>query len=100
MIFVHQNAVSSWFFNKGYTYLFIIQPPRSTRDSSHLSPSRPPVSTSSQIRQQLLNLRFYVASGPWNDLPTDLLQFAHTTLSPINIRTPPLALYPAAFHSR
>jgi len=21
MIFVHQNAVSSWFFNKGYTYL-------------------------------------------------------------------------------
>ena len=54
--------------------LLTIQPPGSTRSSSYLSLSRPPVSSSLKF----CNRSFaYAAPTLWNGLPKDLRQFSH-----------------------
>src|SRR6218665_3284183 len=54
--------------------LLTIQPPGSTRSSSYLSLSRPPVSSSLKF----CNRSFaYAAPTLWNGLPKDLRQFAN-----------------------
>ena len=77
--------------------LFTIQPPGSTRSSSYLSLSRPPVSSSLKFCNRSL---IYAAPTLWNGLPKDLRQFAHPPISPLNSTSPPLALSSSAFHSR
>src|SRR5678815_4380646 len=77
--------------------LFTIQPPGSTRSSSYLSLSRPPVSSSLKFCNRSL---VYAAPALWNRLPKDLRQFAHHPISPLNSNSPPLALSSSAFHSR
>ena len=83
--------------------LITIQPHRSTRSSSYLSLSRPPVSSSLTFCNRSL---VYAAPALWNGLPTYLRMFAHPPISPAvsppnnNSTSPPLALSSAAFHSR
>ena len=77
--------------------LFTIQPPGSTRSSSYLSLSRPPVSSSLKFCNRSL---VYAAPALWKRLPKDLRQFAHHPISPLNSNSPPLALSSSAFHSR
>ena len=77
--------------------LFTIQPFRSTRLSSYLSLSLPPVSSSLKFCNRSL---VYAAPALWNRLPKDLRQFAHHPISPLNSNSPPLALSSSAFHSR
>src|SRR6218665_2578697 len=73
--------------------LLTIQPPGSTRSSSCLSLSRPPVSSSLKF----CNRSFaHAAPALWNGLPKDLRQFAH----PLNFTYPLLALSSPTFHSR
>src|SRR6188768_3043908 len=74
-----------------------MQPPGSTRSSSYLSLSRPPVSSSLKFCNRSL---VYAAPALWNRLPKDLRQFAHHPISPLNTTSPPLALSSSAFHSR
>src|SRR6218665_2948770 len=77
--------------------LLTIQPPGSTRSSSYLSLSRPPVSSSLKF----CNRSFaYAAPTLWNGLPKDLRQFEHPPNPPLNFTYPPLALSSARFHSR
>ncbi|PGH37857.1 MAG: hypothetical protein CRN43_18665, partial [Candidatus Nephrothrix sp. EaCA] len=77
--------------------LLTIQPPGSTRSSSYLSLSRPPVSSSLKF----CNRSFaYAAPTLWNGLPKDLRQFANPPNPPLNFIYPPLALSSATFHSR
>src|SRR6218665_3031188 len=77
--------------------LVTIQPPGSTRSSSYLSLSRPPVSSSLKF----CNHSFvYAAPALWNGLPKDLRQFAHPPNRALNFTYPPLALSSATFHSR
>src|SRR6218665_1206052 len=69
--------------------LLTIQPPGSTRSSSYLSLSRPPVSSSLKF----CNRSFaYAAPALWNGLPKDLRQFANPPNPPLNFIYPPLAL--------
>src|SRR6218665_2732084 len=77
--------------------LLTIQLPGSTRSSSYLSLSCPPVSSSLKF----CNRSFaYAAPALWNGLPKDLHQFAHPPTPPLNFIYPPLALCSATFHSR
>src|SRR6218665_2536236 len=77
--------------------LLTIHPPGSIRSSSHLSLSRPPVSSSLKF----CNRSFaYAAPALWNGLPKDIRQFAHPPSPPLNFNYPPLALSSATFHSR
>src|SRR6218665_3777980 len=77
--------------------LLTIQPPWSTRSSSYLSWSRPPVPSSLKF----CNRSFaYAAPTLWNGLPKHLRQFAHPPNPPLNFTYPPLALSSATFHSR
>src|SRR6218665_2193960 len=72
-------------------------PPGSTRSSSYLSLSRPPVSSSLKF----CNRSFaYAAPVLWNGLPKDLRQFAHPPNRALNFTYPPLAFSSATFHSR
>ena len=79
------------------TAIVTIQPPGSTCSSTHLSLSRPPVSSSLKFCNRPL---IYAAPTLWNGLPKDLRQFAHPPISPLNSTSPPLALSSSAFHSR
>ena len=77
--------------------LFTIQPSRSTRSSSYLSLSLPPVSSSLRFCNRSL---VYAAPALWNKLPKDLRQFSHFAISPVDVASPALSLSSAAFHSR
>src|SRR6218665_1247012 len=76
--------------------LLTIQPPGSTRSSSYLSLSSPPVSSSLKF----CNRSFAYAAALWNGLPKDLRQFAHPPNRALNFTYPPLALSSVTFHSR
>src|SRR6218665_1547751 len=77
--------------------LLTIQPPGSTRSSSYISLSRPPVSSPLKF----CNRSFaYAAPALWNGPSKDLRQFAHPPNRALNFTYPPLALSSATFHSR
>ena len=82
-----------------HSQLFTTQPPRSRsiRSSSHLSLSRPPVSSSLKFCNRSL---VYAAPALWNELPKESRQFAHPPISSVNLTSPPLVLSSATFHSR
>ena len=77
--------------------LFTIQPSRSTRSSSYLSLSLPPVSSSLKFCNRSL---VYAAPAIWNKLPKNLRQFSQPDISPVDVTSRPLELSSAAFHSR
>jgi len=71
--------------------------PGSTRSSSYLSLSHPPVPSSLKF----CNRSFaYAASALWNGLSKDLRQFVRPPNPRLNFTYPPLALSSATFHSR
>src|SRR6218665_1837567 len=78
-------------------FVATIQPPGSTRSSSYLSLSRPPVSSSLKFCNRSIA---YAAPALWNELPKDLCQFAHLPNPSLNFTYHPLAISSATFYSR
>jgi hypothetical protein len=89
--------------------LFIIQPTRSTRSSSYLTLSRPPVTSRLKFSNRAIS---HTAPRLWNDLPSELrkLSVSSPSSSTIHPSPPlithhqlpqsPLSISPHAFHSK
>src|SRR6218665_668669 len=96
-LYHHLVGIFIFIFTSYIRQLLTIQPPGSTRSSSYLSLSRPPVSSSLKF----CNRSFaYAAPALWSGLPKDLRHFAHCPNPALNLTYPPLALSSATFHSR
>src|SRR3984885_9721317 len=89
--------------------LFLIQPTRSTRSSSYLTLSRPPVTSRLKFSNRAIS---HTAPRLWNDLPSELrkLSVSSPSSSTIHPSPPlithhqlpqsPLSISPHAFHSK
>ena len=81
--------------------LFTIQPPRSTRSSSYLTLSRPPVTTRLKFSNRSIS---HTAPRLWNELPSEFRIFSvPPPIPPLTHRhlpQAPLLITPQAFHSK
>src|SRR6218665_3206852 len=82
--------------------LFTIQPTRSTRSSSCLTLSRPPVTSHLTFYKRALSV---TAPRLWNDLPPEVRTFSLPPPSSLQIikhhlQHAPLSVIPRAFHSK
>src|SRR6218665_2322589 len=82
--------------------LFTIQPTRSTRSSSSLTLSRPPVTSHFMFSNRAISI-----TGPclWNDLPPELRTISSPPppslpITGHHLHLPPLSVTPRAFHSK
>ena len=81
--------------------LFTIQPTRSTRSSSCLTLSRPPVTSHLKFSNRAIS---HAAPRLWNDLPLEFRQFSvpapSFTITHLHPPQAPLSITPRVFHSK